>query len=83
MLVLQKRNQLLTRLVDSSPYRERDPSVLGSLTHETDDLVVGGVDDGVVVDGHDLVAAEQPPVEVGRSAGNDVADGHLGTSTGC
>jgi len=68
---------VLTRLVDSSPYRESDSAILSSLAHEPDDLMVGGVDDGVVIHGHNLVPAEQPPVQVGSSPGYYVADGHL------
>ena len=64
-------------VVDSSSDSDGDPAVVGGLAHEPDHLVVGGVEDGGVVHGHDLVAGKQPPVHVGRTAGNDVPDRNL------
>ena len=67
----------LTLLVDSPSDSEGDPSVVGGRAHEADDLVVGGVEDGAAVDGHDLVAAEETAVHVRRAAGDNVPDGNL------
>ena len=66
-----------TLVVNSSSDSDGDPAVVCGLAHEPDDLVVGGVEDGGVVHSHDLVAAEQAPVHVGRAARDNVPDRHL------
>ena len=62
------------RLVYPSLNCKRDPAILSGLPHEADDLVVRGVDHGHVVDGDDLVAGEQPAVQISCSSRNDMTN---------
>ncbi len=64
-------------LVYSSPHCEGHPAIAGRGPHQPDDLVVGRVQNLLAVDGDDLVAGEQPAVDVGGTARNYVTDGYL------
>ena len=46
--------------------------------HQLDDVVVRRVDDRHHIDGQNFITGSESPVQIGRSARNDVADGHLG-----
>ena len=66
-----------TLLVNSPPHSERDPSRLGRLSHERDDLMVRRVEYGRSVHCDDLVTREEAAVHIRSTAGDNVADGYL------
>ena len=73
----KKRIFFTLLLIYSSLHSKRNLPVLSGCTHESDDLVVRGVDDGDVVNGDDFVAAEKSSIEIGCSTGNNVSNRNL------
>ncbi len=60
-----------------STYSQRNASVGSSSRHQADDVVVRGTNDGMSVNGNQLVPVPQATVRGGRAAGQHLANRHL------